>query len=229
MKQRTRIVLAAAVLVCAVAVCLGQGLFEPPKTPRVLRAENKLLRTQVQALKDRVAALTDENGKLRRRLAGAATSRPMSRPTTATATTQPTTRPVKALSFAEIVQATRDLPGNPTALQKAARRKAVNAWAKAREGRAVHGQMMAQNIFPQRTAKGVVVIGWCGQQPNNPSVRAVFNQRHRAALAKVGRGWTLAVRGKLSMEGGRWLGRIILTDCRLVRAIPPKKPKRAGN
>lgn len=137
-------------------------------------------------------------------------------------------RPAKPLALAEVLEATRYLPGHPTVIETELRRQEVEAWMMAREGRAVCGQMIVRAVYPPRAQEATLVTGLCGPREFDPNVRAMFDQTEAAGLAKVGRGWTLTVQGKLSMGSAHWGNTIVLTDCRLVGASPPKPTRKAG-
>ena len=109
MRQRTRMMLAVGLLGCSAAVCFGQAPSDSSEALRVLRAENKLLRLQVQALRERFKALTDENDTLKVELkkkgrtavvpARSPATRPAKPKTTTKPVVQPVTRPTKPLAL----------------------------------------------------------------------------------------------------------------------------------
>lgn len=135
------------------------------------------------------------------------------------ATTTPTTRPESVIALKDVLQATRYLPGHPNVIETERRRQEVEAWMVAREGRAVRGRLIVRAVYPIR--EPLLVTGSCGAREFDPDVRAMFDQTEAAALAKVGRGWTVTLEGKLSMGSACWSNTIALTGCRLIEARPP--------
>lgn len=234
MRQRARMLLAMGVLGSGVVLCLGQAPASPSDTLRILRAENKLLRAQVEALKERAAALAEDNARMKRQLAARPTSRP-------------TTRPAAPLTFSEIHQVNW-LPfvtaSGQTKVDTPLHWQNAAAWIGERAGRDVLGEMIVTMAWA-KDGGDVGAIGYYKGDLFSDAkgilyVTASFDPAHAPALAKIRRGWTLTLEGKLKAGRGRiegsqrWrdhgIGRttIALTGCRPIKASPPKKPKKAG-